>query len=156
MIKYNFLQSVNDVMKFCGSTKIKPLSKVCGLPLDNKYFDNVTLLSKAPSYVWYNNNDEIVAFVLNTECLTKSGIGIKVVGYQSICADIAFFGDMLPTIIKSINDLNKDNGYKYECIIINNDYKSFPECIEERLRSNGFIAVGNESNKQYVLKLPNP
>ena len=54
------------------------------IPIEHRYFDESSYLAKTPSYVWYNSDNEIKAFVLNTESVFEDiGLGVKIVGYTN-------------------------------------------------------------------------
>ena len=84
MRKYNYLKPDGEY-DFCGIPTVKPLSMHDGIPIEHRFFDEISYLAKTPSYVWYNSDNEIKAFVLNTESVFEDiGLGVKIVGYRDL------------------------------------------------------------------------
>lgn len=155
MRKYNYLKPEGEY-DFCGTPIVKPLSMHDGIPIGCKYFDEVSCLTKAPSYVWYNADNEIKAFVLNTESsFTDLGCGVNIVGYQSVVKDISFASDILPYVVKHIGIYNEETGFPYGYIMFQDEEDEFVRMssIKDKVESLGFSY--NDKNHCFIKQLDN-
>ena len=153
MRKYNYLEPKEEY-DFCGTPIVKPLSMHDGIPIGHKYFDESSNLTKVPSYVWYNTNNEIKAFVLNTESsFIGIGLGVNIVGYQSIVKDISFTSDILPYVVKHIGIYNEDTGLPYGYIMFQDEGDEIVRIpsIKDKVESLGFSY--NEKNHCFIKQL---
>lgn len=131
--------SIQNDGRFCGTPKIEVLTKLDNLPIPDRYFDNLSLQTAPPSYIWKSRTNEIVAFVLNTEVsFPDIGYGVKIVGYQSISKDISFTRDILSSDVKHIKTYNRENGYPYDYIIFNDESFVNNKLCREKIESYGF------------------
>ena len=150
---YNYLE-FPEGYDFCGIPTVKPLSMYDVIPIEHRYFDESSYLAKTPSYVWYNSDNEIKAFVLNTESVFEDiGLGVKIVGYQTIVKDISFTADILPYVVKHIGVYNEEMGFPYDYLFFQYDeILQFPS-FKEKVESLGFSY--NEYNHCFIKKLEN-
>ena len=138
MKKYNYLIS-SEQNVFFDNTRVEPLTINDGIPIPSRYFDMISLQTKAPSYVWKNQTNEIVAFVVNDATFFKDiGYGIRIVGYQSVSRNISFLADILPCVVKRICSVNKEKGYPYDYIIFKDEEISKTKLFREKVESIGF------------------
>jgi hypothetical protein len=143
MRKYNYLKPDGEY-DFCGAAIVKPLSIHDGIPIPRKYFDEESYLTKTPSYVWHNYDNAIKAFVLNTDASIKDiGLGVNIVGYQSIVKDISFASDILPYVVKHIDIYNEESGFPYDYILFQDDEIARLPSIMEKVKSLGFSYYEN-------------
>lgn len=126
-----------------------------GFPINDSYFDRSSRLTIVPSYVWYNADNERLAFVLNVETkLYDNCLGIKIKGYQTVTDDITFSVEILPYVVKHLMIFNKERGFPY-------DYLYFDDVLaladntffKEKTESLGFSY--NREKKRFIVSINN-
>ena len=153
MRRFEYLKSEKE-FDFCGIPTVKPLSMHDGIPIAHKYFDEESCLTKTPSYVWYDSNNAVKAFVLNSDSHFKDiGLGVNIVGYQSIVNDISFVSDILPYVVKHISIYNEETGFPYDYILFQDDEIVKLQSIKEKVESLGFSY--DERNRCFIKRLEN-
>lgn len=154
MIKYEYLTGKERDFS-TTPIHVEPLSKQDGLPIEEKYFDDDTCLTKAPSYVWKTQTNEIVAFVLLLEVFSeKCGLGVQIVGYQSIVKAITFVSDILPSVVKHVRNVNEEKGFPYDYIIFKEDEFIKIDGLKDRIINLGFT-FKNEEEGWFYLSIKN-
>ena len=149
MIKYKYLKGIEGDF-LTTDVHVEPLSKQDDIPIEEKYFDDDTCLTKAPSYVWKTDTNEIVAFVLLSEVVWgKNGLVVEIVGYQSIIKEITFISTILPNVLKRIRITNEEKGFPYDYIIFKEDELTKIDNLRDRIINLGFTI----KNEGYVEEL---